>query len=499
MSKTKNANENQAASAPDKTKKRRIPLILFLCVVVAAVGFYAYKIWQDRRSPVEYQTIEVSIQNIQNTVSATGNVSAKDDISLYVNTTQKVKTVHVKVGDPVSVGQPLIDYDISRELKSLERKLAIAKINLQNAELNSQSIALPASGNELLQYNADISTAQKSVTDSENEIKSKQSKINQQQIKIDDANTLLEKNAALLEEGFLTQDEYDQSLSAQKNALEVLTDLQLQKEREEQNLDLRKRQLTDAQKKLDNAKNKLADEANAVRYEQQQNVAELAKIEIAQIEDDIADLIAGTTSTVQGHVKEVFVTEGGTATRNNAVIQLSDLSVSQVKADITEYDAPQLDVGQSVLITTSGLPDKVYTGQITRIAAGSVEKEKSSETEVVVPIEITVENPDDLLKTGYTVDIEIITEQAQNALSVPMQTIFYDEGQAYVYVLRSSEGTDTETPSSQTAGATASTPAPLPVPVLTKIETGLIGDNGVVVTAGLKEGDRVVLTPSEVQ
>ena len=472
-----NEHENPE-QALNKKKKRKIPKGIIAIVIIAIVLVAAYYLYQTYQRNLAanrvYSNIGVEQKNVITAVTATGNVRAKDDILLYLNTTQKVSVVHVKEGDYVTVGQLLIDYDISAEKNNLEQKLAIAELNLKNAEINLQTIALPATGNELLQYTADIAAAKKNITDSENEMQSKQIKINQQQIKVDDAKKTIDKNTELLQNEFVTQDAYDQSVSAYQNSQETLSDLILQKENEARNLAFRQTQLADAENKLRYAKDKLSDEANELKYQQQQNIAALAKIEIQQIKDDLADLIPSSFSPINGNVVYVNVTAGSSASKSTAVIELADLSALLVKADITEYDAPQLEIGQKVNISTSGLPDKIYTGTITRIAAGSVEKEKSSETEVVVPVDIIITDADDKLKSGYTVDIEIVTAEAENVLSVPAQVIQYEGDEKYVYVLHGN------------------------TPVKTAVETGMFGDNGVEILSGLNAGDLVVLTPSEI-
>ncbi|MDR3120060.1 MAG: efflux RND transporter periplasmic adaptor subunit [Clostridiales bacterium] len=517
-------------------------LVLFALILAVATGvYYYYRIYLPiQQAQKEYLFANVVRKDVHTAVSATGNIAAKEEVSLYLAASQKVQTIHVKEGDRVSAGQTLISYDIATEQKNLEQKLAIAEINLKNSELNARSIALPATGNELLQYSADVTSAQKSLTDCENEIESIKIRINQQQIRVDDAQRTMEKNESLYALDFLTRDEYDQSVSAYRSATESQNALALSLSGQEQTLEHRRALLADAESKLMNAMNRLSDEANVIRYRQQENIVELAQIEIDQIKDDLADLTPTTVSPVDGNVVAVYVTEGGTASQSSAVIRLSDLSSVVVRSDVSEYDAPLLEVGQKVDIYSSGLPDTALNGVITRIASASVEKESGTEKEVVVPVEIAVDSADNRLKTGYTVDLDVIITEVKDVLSVPSQAIFNEGGERFAYVLLEigepiPEGltvSDDATAQSETESAvsepttisvlglsfalpslddvlakidsmlaafggqfTQNTADDAPVPVKISVTTGLYGDNGVEILAGLPEGTEVVLNP----
>ena len=516
-------------------------VILSLILAAAAAIYYYYRIYLPGAvADKEYMLIEAVYADLYTSVSATGKITAADETAIYLETSQKVEKVNVKEGDRVYAGQVLITYDIAPELKSLDQKRQIAYINQLNAELGAQRIALPAAGNELLSYTADVNGARKSIQDSESSIESINIRINQQQIRVEDAENLAGKNGALYEQGFLTKEEYDLSVSSLKSANESLNDLVLSLGSEQQNLEYRRTQLTNAEQKLANVKNKLGDEASRLMYEQQLNIAELSRIEIEQIDDDIKKLVEYTSSPINGNVDSIGVTDGATATRNNPVIKLSDLSSLVVKADVSQYDAPKLVIGQRVEILAAGLPDKRYNGVVTKIAAASVEKESGSEKEVVVPVEITLNDVDRQVKAGYSVDIEVIVEEYANRLSVPSQVVFDDGDGQYVYLLTlpDAAGDGADDASGDAKGFSGDDGPDIglyivdgfssiedingaiayvktlfgmtlekldglfpervseaPVPVKHPVETGFYGDNGVEIIAGLAPDEVVVLNP----
>lgn len=506
-------------------------LIIFaLIIAVAAAVYYYYRIYKPGENGAgEYLLAEVTYKDLYSAVSASGKIAAKDEVSIYLKTPQRIDKILVKEGDRVYKGQLLVTYDIESELKNLEQKRQIAELNKYNAELSAQGIALPAAGNELLSYTSDVESAKKNIQDSDNSIESIKIRITQQQIRVDDAKKLMDKNNELYRQGFLTKDEYDLSVSSYKSAVESLNDLNLSLESEGQNLAYRNAQLKDAEKKLANAKTKLGDEASKLRYEQQLNIAELSRIEIEQIDDDIGNLVDRTLCPVSGNVVSVGAIEGAIASRGNPVVTLSDLSSLIVKADVSQYDAPQIKIGQKVDIYVAGLVDEPYTGVITKISASSVEKENGSEKEVIVPVEITVDNVDDRIKTGYNVDVDVICGERENALCIPSQAVFSEAGRQFVYVLSTAEdeaGASSDAKpgfGSYDLSALSELKSPgalidnvkvlfgqtletidnlfpkheAEVQILVKMPVGIgfVGDNGVEITDGLVQGGAVVLNP----
>lgn len=400
--------KNMSKMIMKNTKKITICVIVVL--VFLAVCLIIYQVNKNNNAKAE-QPQDVYVDSSAGKVIATGNVYAKDEVLLYVETSQTVAKINVKEGDSVKIGDVLVEYDISQTKKDLERKLDESEINLSNAKLALDSIGQPASGNELLAYTSELNAAVKNVTVAENDLKSLDIKIAQQQLLLDDAKRTFEKTEVLFKSGVSSQNQYDLALTSYQNAEKGMNDLLVAKESKTEALQMRLDQKTDAEKKIQNANNKLGEQTTLIRYQQQENTVKLTQLGIDAIKDELNKLTESTVSTVNGSVLSINVSEGGIATKPNYVIKLSDMSDIIVKADITEYDAPLLELGQKVEIATSGLPDKIYYGEITKIATTAVEKEKPSGKEVVVPIEITLTNADEQLKTGYTVDVEIYVSE----------------------------------------------------------------------------------------
>jgi len=451
-------------------KAVKITIGVVLAVAAAAGGGYYY--WQSTRTaPLSetYRLHTVTRGEISESVTAEGTVEPENTVTLYLDAAQTVSVVRMKDGDAVKAGDILVEYDIADTRRELTRLYQEAEINLANAKLVLESIITPAAGNELLQYKSEVTTAEKNVFDAENDLQSVESKIAQQKLRVDDAQRVRDENAKLLESGLLSQSAYDTSETAYRTAAEAYNDLLLQKTARENTLAARGTQLSDAKTRLANAQNKLSETGTTLRHAQQENAVKLAELALEEIEDEIAKLTETTKSTVTGGVLSVSAVEGATLPKGGVVAKLADLSAIIVRADVTEYDAPMLAVGQQVIIRSGALPGAAYTGVVSKIAVSAVKKEKSSGSEVVVPVEITVQNADEMLKTGYSVDAEVFLSRKDNVLSVPTQALRYDNDSAYVYLLQN-----------ETA-------------VKTPVTLGLRGDRAAEVLSGLSENDVVLL------
>jgi len=180
-------------------------------------------------------------------------------------------------------------------------------------------------------------------------------------------------------------------------------------------------------------------------------------------------------SPASGVITELNVSDDGRVDGLTVAAKISDYSSFQVTVDLSEIYLSSIAVGQSVDITCDALPDKKYKGRVSSIA-NSARKKGSliGGQEVYVPIKITMENADENLKPGYSVNARICTEKHENTLSLPYQCVFQDkENRELVYVVKDG------------------------VLELRRVMTGLELERETEILYGLKFGDKVVINPSE--
>lgn len=457
-----------------KGNKKIIFVSILLASTLVAGGYWRYISTRAVDPMLLYQTTSVTRGDVSRTVTGEANVRTSETTSLFIETVQTVSAIHVEVGDKVEKGQVLVEYDIQSEMAELNRRLSESSLYQQNANLNMQNIARPPSANELSQYETAIVNAEKTISDTQFEIESLESKVRAQRLRVDSAR----KSAGIYrddyDDGRIDEEDYDLARTDYRVAQAELDDLATQLEAKIVTIETYEQLLKTAKERLANAQNPMEDDAVATRYAIQRNLASIQALTSADVQADLAKLIPETVSPINGSVTAVNVQEGGTAGSTGAVIVLSDKGKAVVRFEVSEFDAPQIKTGQKALITAGGIEGVIYKGTVTKIFEDAVEKENSDDNEIVVPVEITLENIDDVLKVGYTVNVELILEQRNNVLQIPLGAMVADEDGAYVYTIENS------------------------AVVRRSIEIGFSGDRVVEVLAGLSENDILIVSPADV-
>ena len=117
----------------------------------------------------------------------------------------------------------------------------------------------------------------------------------------------------------------------------------------------------------------------------------------------------------------------------NPLIDLPDLSELKVEAEISEVDISKVKLDQQVEIKLDAFSDTVFTGRIISIANLAKFKEEDSKIKIF-PVEILLENASDQFLPGMTVSCRIIIDRLENVLYIPLESLFTEGKNQYVYV-----------------------------------------------------------------
>ena len=184
-------------------------------------------------------------------------------------------------------------------------------------------------------------------------------------------------------------------------------------------------------------------------------------------------------SPISGKIINIYVEEGEIITSGTralgdggtTILTIADLNRLVIKADINEVDVNKIQVGQTVKIGFDAIRGNIYQGKIKKIAlAGSV-----TQNIVVYPIEVEIQEPDEMIRLGMTADLDIILEKAENVLCVPKEVVRKRDGRDVVEIIKDGKR--------------------IPQPVI----TGLEDDVKIEIKKGLEEGDRIVIPQFDYQ
>ncbi len=156
---------------------------------------------------------------------------------------------------------------------------------------------------------------------------------------------------------------------------------------------------------------------------------------------------------------------------NPAVATLPDLSSMLSITYINEVDVRKIKEGQIVKLGLDAFPKAELTGTITKVAnVGENRKENDSK---VFEVEIQVNESDSTYRPGMTTSNNIVTHVLEDALQIPIEAVYNEEGLSFVYV-KSSVGTSKK-----------------------EVKLGRANDEFVIVLEGIDENTEVFLTEPE--
>jgi HlyD family secretion protein len=164
--------------------------------------------------------------------------------------------------------------------------------------------------------------------------------------------------------------------------------------------------------------------------------------------------------------------EGQEVRERQELIHLPTAKTFMAEVNIHEASLKKIYTGLPVRLKVDALPGKDFTGSVHKIAPLPDARSMFMNPDLkVYKTEILIDGDSDVLRTGMTCQVEIVVEQHDTALYVPVQCVVRVGGKPTVFV-RNGEKT---------------------TPQL--VEIGLDNNRYVRIISGAKEGDKVMMTP----
>lgn len=184
---------------------------------------------------------------------------------------------------------------------------------------------------------------------------------------------------------------------------------------------------------LDNANANLArqralfaagDVASAT-FEQVEMQAKSAQIQYdqAKLNYDYQMEFSNITASIGGVVEQCDVEVHDNVAQQSLICVISGEGSKAVTFSVTEQVVDQLQVGAPMTIEKNG---KEYQGSITEVSS------MIDAATGLFKIKASVENGD-ALPTGSAVSLFVVSDRADGAMSIPVDSIYYSGGDAYVY------------------------------------------------------------------
>ena len=186
------------------------------------------------------------------------------------------------------------------------------------------------------------------------------------------------------------------------------------------------------------------------------------------------------TSPISGTIIEKNAKAGDALTAGADLCTIYDLSYLEMTLNVDELQVSDVSVGQSVQVTADAVPDKTYTGTVTRVSM----KGSSNGGTTTYPVTVRIDETEGL-RPGMNANAEIVIAEAKNALAVPNAAIVRG---GYVLVTKDS-------PSAANADPDMTAPEGY---VYVPVKIGVSDDDYTQIISGVTGNDTVAYDPSSV-
>jgi RND family efflux transporter MFP subunit len=340
-------------------------VIIFLLIgilVVGASGYFGFATTQEPEPTPAPQTVSVTSCDMEQTVTAPGNLVNVNEAEVKMPTTGRLSAVNVRVGDQVTKGQILAELDPVATTQA-QLDLLEAQDALEKAQKDRTILDYPRATDAFIKdLRKQISNAKQVVAELENSYKKTEDPLARSQVLA--------------------------SLTAAKDDLKNL----------QSNLNWYTSKPTEN------------DVTNAV--------SELA---LAQAKYDAAKAVLQSLeikAPFDGIVFAVNAESGETYQAEASLFTVGDPKALEVIANVTEEDYPLLALGQTVEVYFDARPDVTVQGEVERIIPKRIEGDRP-----LYNIYISLDEIPDGLADGMTSDTAITIASRENVLCLPRAVV----------------------------------------------------------------------------
>ncbi|EAI9087728.1 efflux RND transporter periplasmic adaptor subunit [Campylobacter coli] len=252
---------------------------------------------------------------------------------------------------------------------------------------------------------------------------------------------------------------------------------QIDKDKQQNDLDITKAQLESAKANLESKKVALEIASKQYQREQKLYAAKASSLENLEIQKNnyyslkasVAELNAQViqleitlknakkdldyttiTAPIDGVVINVAVDEGQTVNANQntpTIVRIANLDEMEIKMEIAEADVNKIKIGTELEFSLLNDPQKTYRASIASIDPADTEvsdssssysssSSSSSNNAIYYYAKFYVANKDDFLRIGMSIQNEIVVASAKDVIAVPTYAIKNDAKGYYVEILQ---------------------------------------------------------------
>jgi len=450
--------------------------------VVAAGGILIYRLAIDRPpEPVSVPTINVKLGRIEDSINESGTVELGNQQTLKSPAEGVVEQVRVQLGGLVKSGQELVI------LRNPERETILTKKQL---EIQQKEITLARSRQEVVEKQEKLKTAERKLQEFDSQMSAEQLEIRKQELNLANdrakvtekeeelaaAQGKLEELKALFDRGFIAANEVRDQEEAVRRAKSALRDARLTvttKTLERQRLEFQQQQ---KQQELRDAIVTAKLELQKAQFQVNNNTSQLQLSQLDYQETQEKLLNSIVTATIDGKILDMKVKKGAVVKVGDELLTLGDPSQELVKLNLSILNATKVKPNQLARIDIIGLDDRAFGGRVETVSPQATTGGTGGNSSGVATVSATVklDEPSGILIPGSQVSVEIVLQQQEDVVTLPVQAIQRLGKKSFVWV-KDNQGLAQKR----------------------DVTLGLEGFSTVEVTGGLNPGEEVLLPPPD--
>ena len=432
----------------DKNKKKKIKKIIKIVVIVLIAVFLIYTIFfkketNTRKTPT-YTIEKITKRQIANSISGVGIIEASSSSTVTANGLgSKIKEVYVREGDYVTEGAIICEFETS----SIEEQISELEKTIRNIKQDSKN-AQNAINEEINNQNKEISKLETKT----NEAKEKWEKAKEELDKKREEDKKKKEEAEKRNEAISNDTTNSTQTGGNTNeSMNEATNEEPDYTAEEENI-----------KKLEDAYNTLQIALTTLKATNRVsgNVSVDNNSLLSGYESQLRTLknqLANTKvkAPVSGTITSLSVHKGDTYL-GSEIARIEGVDSFQVSAQVDEYNIPDVKVGMKVKIKTDATKEQELEGYITYVAPAALtsgtgdsimsslasisptmSSVSAATNKAKYKVTISIATPNERLRIGMNAKLSIITEQKDDALTVPYDAVQErEDGSKYIAVVK---------------------------------------------------------------
>ena len=412
-----------------KNKKRGLGVVA--CMV--AVGILAGCNQDDKvsaepkKKDISVEVAEVAYGSLSDSNRLSGTIVPETEVDVVAKASGELKKIYVEKGDIVKKGDVLARLDDKAErnaVKQQQTALKQAQASLksaQNGKVRAQDGYAQAQVS-IKQAEAALANARQSQTDNLDNL---EFQISNAQMAWDQAKQNLERMELLLEDGLISQQNYEDAVNAEKSAKNAFDQVQLNKTQAGSTVSLQSLEASIEQATAGATLSQSSIKDAEIGIQQAQAAVEQAQLSVDAANDRLADKVI--VATASGEITQVTGEVGGMTSMQQPFATIVSIDKVKISVNILASQLSSFKVGSPVNVEVNGFT-KIFTGTVSYVSA-------ISSGSGLFTLEAEVDNKDHVIKPGMVATIIVKEVLEDDSLLVPTASIIQKEGKSVVFIV----------------------------------------------------------------